>query len=97
MSMPTITLEEVDFQEALQNVLASIALGEAGLAHILNATGMNIQHVIADADITIEELTAFNESVADIASGASDLDTAIKDKLLALIQFVEFPQDANDE
>jgi len=97
MSMPTITLEEVDFQEALQNVLASIALGEAGLAHILNATGMQLQHLIADPNVTVEELTAFNEAVAEIATGAADLETAIKDKLLAVIGFVEYPQDANDE
>ena len=85
MSMPTIQLGNIDLQDALNNVLASIALVEAGLSHILNAEGMKIQHAIADPNITIDKLTKLNESVADVATGAAGIESAVKDKLASIL------------
>jgi len=93
MSMPTIVLPDIDLQTALSNVLASIALGEAGLAHILNAEGMKIQTVIANAGVTLDDLNTVNESITNVVQGAADIETAMQSKLNAVISLLN-PQPA---
>jgi len=46
MGMPVIELQPVERDVALSNVVASIALVEASLAHVLNAESKKIQRVI---------------------------------------------------
>ena len=91
MSMPTIDLPEIDFQDALSNILGSIALGEAGLAHILNTEGMKIQNVIAIDNVTIDELYAVNDSITSIVQGAANIESAMHAKLSALIAHINPP------
>ena len=88
MSMPTIDLPQIDLQTALSNVLASIALGEAGLAHILNAEGMKIQTVIANANVTIDDLNTVNESITSLVQGAANIEDAMQTKLNAVISLI---------
>ena len=46
MSMPHIEIPTVSEEIALVNIIASIALEEAALAHIINAEGEKIQRVV---------------------------------------------------
>ena len=88
MSMPVIELPDIDFQTALSNIVASIALGEAGLAHILNAEGMKIQSVIAYANVTIDDLNTINESITSVVQGAADIEDAMQEKLNAVMPHI---------
>lgn len=57
---PNIT---VDREDVINLLLASIALEELGLAHIINAEGEKIQKVVEDCDSTFDELVEINRSV----------------------------------
>jgi len=47
MGMPPVCLDSLTIENALNNVLLSVALGEAAVAHIINAQGEILQ-AIAD-------------------------------------------------
>jgi hypothetical protein len=65
MSMPVISPSTTTPCQAITDLLESIALQEAGLAHIINAEGEKIQTAIAIEDVTIDDLIAINLSVSD--------------------------------
>jgi len=96
MSMPTIEINPIDPTIALNNILASIALVEAGASHILNAEGEKIELAIKlaelDATITPEQLTALSASVASTVSALATLEQALQEKLAAVLDF-EYPSD----
>ena len=51
-SIPDITPKiELDREESLNLLLASIAMEEMGLAHILNTEGEKLQHILADKNV----------------------------------------------
>ena len=75
---PTIT---IDRDDVINLLLASIALEELGLAHIINAEAEKIQYVIGTLPgltpaATLTQILAVNESVQDM------LDLVIKKELL---------------
>lgn len=75
---PTITINRDD---AINLLLASIALEELGLAHIINAEAEKIQYVLGTLPgltqaATLGQILAINESVQDM------LDLVIKKELL---------------
>ena len=81
MSMPIIDLEAIPPRDALAAIMASIALQEAALAHVLNAEGEKIQAVVNLEDATLEELQGINESVSDLVDSVSSLAGEIQRKL----------------
>ena len=81
MSMPTIDLEDIDPREALAAIMASIALQEAAIAHVLNAEGEKIQAVVGLEDATLADLQGINESVGDLVDNVSSLAGEIQRKL----------------
>ena len=81
MSMPDIDLEEIPPRDALAAVMASIALQEAAVAHVLNAEGEKIQAVVNMEDVTLAELQDINESVSDLVDSVSSLAGEIQRKL----------------
>ena len=91
MSMPTIEINPIDPTIALNNILASIALVEAGASHILNAEGEKIELAIQLAEddpmITAEQLTALNASVANTLAALATLEQALQEKLAAVLGF----------
>lgn len=101
MSMPSIEIQEIELENAINNIIASIALEEAGLAHILNAEGEKIEKALEmaeeDPSITIEQLKELNDSVAALTKAAAALETAMADKLEALVEFLAPPQEDDEE
>ncbi|WP_210471316.1 hypothetical protein [Sporosarcina sp. 6E9] len=81
-NIPNITpIISITRSEVINLLLASIALEELGLAHIINAEAEKIQYVLGTLPglspaATLAEILAVNESVQDV------LDLVIKKELL---------------
>ena len=93
MSMPAFVAGEVPNpgrEESINQIIASIALEEIALSHILNAEGEKIQYVLGtlvvpdrglSGGITIDGLVALDNSVAAVLQGAAASMAALTDKL----------------
>ncbi|MED4910707.1 hypothetical protein [Brevibacillus centrosporus] len=57
---PNITLKRED---VIHLLLASIAMEEISLSHIMNAEGERIQHFLEKDDVSLEDLLRVNQSV----------------------------------
>ncbi len=81
MGMPVIETSGATRCEAITDIIASVALVEAALAHILNAEGEKIQRVVADTDVTSEQLLEFNNSVLSMVGTVGELEKVLIAKL----------------
>lgn len=86
MSMPVISPSTTSPCQAITDLIQSIALQEAGLAHIINAEGEKIQQAIAmaqatDSTITIDDLIAVNQSVSDTLTKIIKMEMMLEFKL----------------
>lgn len=73
-------------------VMHSIALEEAGIAHILNAEGEKIQKAVATSD-NIEQLICVNESVKRTLTQVTLLEGMLYSKLEAIVYSEDYCQD----
>lgn len=80
MSMPVITPGTVTREQAISDIIESVALEETGLSHILNAEGEKIQKVIAIAT-NPAELIAVNKSVESMVNAVSRLELILQSKI----------------
>jgi len=78
MGMPVINVK--DRCEAITDLIESVALGEAALAHILNAEGEKLQAVIAKKPCT-SELLKVNKSVQKMVTAVTRLEMVLQSKL----------------
>lgn len=96
MSMPNIPdiTPEIDLnrEEALTLLLASIALEEMGLAHILNAEAEKLQHVLQDKEACLHDILAINDSVDRVIRSVSKLQILLQEKLEIAARFLERPE-----
>ncbi|MEG1633958.1 MAG: hypothetical protein RR314_07910, partial [Oscillospiraceae bacterium] len=69
------------YETAIADLTTSVALEQAGLAHVLNAEGEKIQATLAIPGVTTEQLLAVDKSVQDMTNSISRLETAMQDKL----------------
>ena len=81
MSMPVISPSNSTPCQAITDLIESIALQEAGLAHIINAEGEKIQAALEIEDVTIEDLIAINESVSNTLTKIIKLEMVLEFKL----------------
>jgi hypothetical protein len=81
MSMPVISPSTTTPCQAITDLLESIALQEAGLAHIINAEGEKIQAALDIVDVSIADLIAINQSVADTLTKIIKLEMVLEFKL----------------
>ena len=79
MGMPVIEVK--DRCDAITDLIESVALEEAALAHILNAEGEKLQAVIAKRDTDVKELLCVNESVEKMVIAITKLEEVLKAKL----------------
>lgn len=80
MSMPVIIPSETTREQAINDIIESVALQEAGLAHIINAEGEKIQKVVATTT-NVNELLAVNKSVENMLMTVSRLEVLLQSKL----------------
>lgn len=82
MGMPVITTSGIRRCEAISDLIESVALEEAALAHILNAEGEKIQkYTSPTANPTPEQLLAVNKSVNDMVKSITSLEMILQSKL----------------
>jgi hypothetical protein len=84
MSMPSIAIGNIDLNQAVNNLIASIALEEAGIAHIINAEGEKIQAALTllkAGSATLDQIVAVNNSVGGVLNGIGLIEQALSEKL----------------
>ena len=81
MSMPVISPSTTSPCQAITDLLESIALQEAGIAHIINAEGEKIQAALLIPGVTVADLIAINESVAATLTKVIKLEMVLEFKL----------------
>ena len=86
MGMPEIRSSNVSRSQAITDILQSIALEEAALAHILNAEGEKLQCAVAMECITAEKLIEVNETVRSTMEAAAKFEQALQAKQAVLFQ-----------
>jgi len=81
MGMPVITPGEGTREQAITDLIQSVALQEAALAHIMNAEGKKMQKIIAMDNVDVNELMELNKSVTQLISSISRLEMLFTAKL----------------
>lgn len=81
MGMPVITASTTTREQAITDIVESVALQQTALSHILNAEGEKLQKVIATTDVTTEELLATNKSVESMVNSITRLEMILESKL----------------
>ncbi|MBS5657865.1 MAG: hypothetical protein KHW76_05355 [Oscillibacter sp.] len=67
--------------QAITDLIESVALEEAALAHILNAEGEKLQRIIAVPDVEPSVLLRANQSVQSMADAVALLENTLSGKL----------------
>ena len=98
MSMPKFPRHSPTREEALNQIISSIAMEELGLSHIINAEGEKIQYVLGTLEgstppetATIEEVLKVNESVQNLLETITHKEMILKGKLSDSIQALRQP------
>ena len=86
MGLPVIKGSDTTRTQAITDILQSIALEEAALAHILNAEGEKLQKAVAMDDISIEKLIEINRTVQCTVEAAALFEQALQSKINSLFQ-----------
>ena len=81
MGMPVITPSTTTREQAITDIIESVALQETALSHILNAEGEKIQKMVAMEDVTPDVLLATNKSVESMVNAVSRLEMILQSKL----------------
>lgn len=76
-----------DVRCAATQVIGSIALEEAALAHIMNAEGEKIQAALANTS-DIDQMLAVNASVADTLRVVVELEQSLQEKLRLAVELL---------
>lgn len=79
--MPVITPSNVTREEAITDIIESVALEETALSHILNAEGEKLQAVIAITNVDADTLLATNKSVKAMVDAVTRLEVVLQSKL----------------
>ncbi|MEG1066605.1 MAG: hypothetical protein RR929_04340 [Erysipelotrichaceae bacterium] len=81
MSMPVIVPGTITREEAVGNIIESIAMEEKGISHILNAESEKLNAIINSPNVSAEALIAANKSVKKTVDNIIDLEMNLKNKL----------------
>jgi len=85
--MPKFSETEIKREDAISQIISSIAMEELGLSHILNAEGEKIQFVLGTLECTsgprpsVEDVLAVNESVKEMLDKTAENEKLLSEKL----------------
>ncbi|MEG0742809.1 MAG: hypothetical protein RR367_08810 [Clostridia bacterium] len=77
--MPVIVPGTVTLEQAISDIIESVALEQTGLSHILNAEGEKIQAAVAEGSIA--EMLSVNSSVQSMVNAVASLEMVLQNKL----------------
>lgn len=81
MSMPVITPGSISREDAVGNIIESIAMEESSLSHILNAESEKIMNAVDNPETTADQLLAINRSVKSTINAITRIETMLQAKL----------------
>ena len=81
MGMPVNTPGDRTGEQAITDLIESIAMQERALSHILNAESEKMQTVINMEGVTAQQLLQLNRSVERMVNTATRLETILQTKL----------------
>lgn len=81
MGMPVITPGTTTPEEAITDLIESIAMQESALAHIVNAEGEKMQEIIGMKNVTREQLLKMNKSAELMVNVITRLEMILQAKL----------------
>ena len=81
MGMPVITPGKGTREQAVTDLIESVALQETAISHIMNAEGEKMQAIIAMKDVTPEQLMKLNKSVQCTLNAVTRLERVFVEKL----------------
>jgi hypothetical protein len=67
--------------QAINDLIESVALQETAISHILNAEGEKMQAIIAMPNVTREQMLTLNESVNKLVNSVTRLEMTFQIKL----------------
>jgi len=79
--MPVITPGEGSRDQAITDLIESVALQETALSHIMNAEGEKIQYFRETAGISPAQMLAVNASVESMVRAITNLEVVLQTKL----------------
>lgn len=95
-NIPNITPEiSIDRDDVINLLLASIALEELGLAHIINAEGEKIQYVLGtlttppNTTVELDDLLSINDNVQSTLEVVLKKELLLQTKLKNIIDILE--------
>ncbi len=101
MSMPSFPPNGADLtrEEALTMIIASIAMEELALSHILNAEGEKLQYILGTLPGTSpcacpQDVLAVNKSVTSLVEAVTQNQMLLKNKLSRVLEFCPLPPEA---
>ena len=98
MSLPTFPKDTgLTRDDAINQILSSIAMEELGLSHIINAEGEKMQYILGtlpgvnshNPGVTIDQLLQANESVREFLETVSYNQLFLKRKMRDILDFAE--------
>ena len=81
MGMPIIRPGTITREEAVGNIIESVAMEEAALAHILNVESEKLLAVVNNPQATVEDLMAINKAVKNAITAITRLEAMLQGKL----------------
>lgn len=81
MGMPVIKPGTITREDAVGDIIESIAMQETGLSHILNAESEKIMAVVNNPSATANQLLAVNRSVKATVNAITRLEATMQSKL----------------
>lgn len=94
MSMPSFPVVDppIDREDAVNQILSSIAMEELGLSHILNAEGEKLQYILgtlpglSGPPATVSDVLAANESVRGLLETTVQNQLFLRAKMLGALE-----------
>jgi len=95
MSLPTFPEAGPNLEDSLNMILASVAMEEMGLSHIINAEGEKLQYVIGTLEegpgeaASVTDVLEVNKSVKSLLDSITQTQIILKGKMESAIQAIE--------